>query len=332
MRPFESLQRPGGDAFRKLRVGGIVTEGNRRAILAALFANLGIAIAKFVAWSITGAASLLAEAVHSVADVTNQALLILGGARAAREPTPEHPFGYGRERYFWAFVVSIVLFLLGGLFAITEGLEKLRHPHELAEPSWAIGVLLVGIVLEGFSFRMAVIEANKLRGTASWWTFIRRTKNAELPVVVLEDAGALLGLCIALAGVALAETTGDPSWDALGSVGIGILLAVIAVVLAVEMKSLLIGESARISDQAEIRRTLEAHPAVTRLIHMRTLHLGPDELLVGAKLELVSRLDFAGVARTLNEIEASLRDRIPCVGIIYLEPDVHAEAEQLGEE
>jgi len=300
-----------------------VTEGNRRAILAALFANVGIAIAKLAAWTVTGAASLLAEAVHSFADVTNQALLLLGGARAKREATPEHPFGYGRERYFWAFVVAIVLFLLGGLFAITEGIDKLRHPHELVEPGWAIGVLLVGVVLEGFSLRTAVVESNKLRGSASWWSFVRRTKNPELPVVLLEDAGALLGLVIALVGVVLADLTGNSSWDALGSVGIGLLLATISMVLAVEMKSLLIGESARARDQSAIRDALRAHPRVIRLLHMRTLHLGPEELLVAAKLELEPDLDFGGVARTLNEIETAVRARLPNVGIIYLEPDLH---------
>lgn len=300
-----------------------MNQGNRRAILAALVANTGIAIAKLVAWMATGAASLLAEAVHSLADVTNQTLLLWGGTRAARDPTPEHPFGYGRERYFWSFVVAIVLFLLGGLFAVYEGIDKLRHPHELVSPGWAIGVLLVGIVLEGFSFRTAITESNKLRGTASWWRFVRRTKNPELSVVLLEDAGALLGLVVALVGVTLAQLTGNSSWDALGSVGIGVLLAAISIFLAIEMKSLLIGESARVPDQSAIREALGAHPHVTRLIHMRTLHLGPDELLVAAKLELEPSLDFAGVARTLNEIEAAVRERLPSVGIVYLEPDIH---------
>ncbi|MBT38658.1 MAG: cation transporter [Deltaproteobacteria bacterium] len=300
-----------------------MTEGNRRAILAALFANIGIALAKLAAWLATGAASLLAEAVHSFADVTNQALLLLGGVRAGREATPEHPFGYGRERYFWAFVVAIVLFLLGGLFAIAGGVEKLRHPHELVEPGWAIGVLLVGLVFEGFSFRTAIVESNKLRGSASWWSFVRRTKNPELPVVLLEDAGALLGLVIALGGVLLADLTGNSSWDALGSIGIGVLLTAISMVLAVEMKSLLIGESARARDQSAIRDALRAHPRVTRLLHMRTLHLGPEELLVAAKLELEPSLDFGGVARVLNELESAVRARLPSVGIMYLEPDLH---------
>ncbi len=222
----------------------MASEGSRRAIIAALVANIGIAVAKFVGFLLTGAASLLAEALHSAADSGNQALLLLGGKKAKRRATAEHPFGYGRERYFWAFVVALVLFSLGGLFAIFEGIEKLRHPHELESVGIAIGILLVAIVLESYSLHTAVKEANHVRGDESWWSFIRHSKSPELPVVLLEDTGAEVGLFLALTGVLLAHFTDEPRWDAAGSLGIGILLVVIAGILAVEMKSLLLGESA----------------------------------------------------------------------------------------
>jgi len=302
---------------------GSVTEGSTRAILAALLANLGIAAAKFSAWLATGAASMLAEAVHSVADSANQALLLWGGRAARRPATAEHPFGYGRERYFWAFVVSVVLFLLGGVFAISEGLDKLSHPHVLSSPGWAIGVLLVGIALESFSFRTAIREARTLRGKAGWWSFIRRAKSPELPVVLLEDAGALIGLVLALVGVCVASISGNPMWDALGSIAIGSLLCVIAVVLAIEMKSLLIGEAASARDLEALRETLEHHAGVERVIHLRTVHIGPDQILVGAKVELQGHLDFAGVAATIDAVEDQIRARVPSVAYIYLEPDVH---------
>jgi cation diffusion facilitator family transporter len=234
-------------------------EGSRRAVLAALLANLAIAISKFVAWGVTGAASMLAEAVHSVADTGNQALLLLGGARARRDPTPSHPFGYGRERYFWAFVVALVLFTLGSLFAIYEGVQKLRHPHAISSAGWAVGVLVLAFVFEAAALWNARREALKVRGDASWWEFIRHAKSPELPVVLLEDTGALLGLVFALIGVGLTLLTGDERYDALGSVAIGILLGVIAVVLAAEMKSLLIGEAAAPRQRAKLVETIEGH-------------------------------------------------------------------------
>ncbi|MEE9609374.1 MAG: cation diffusion facilitator family transporter [Myxococcota bacterium] len=302
-----------------------MTEGSRRAILAAFLANLGIAAAKFAAFLATGAASMLAEAVHSLADSANQGLLILGGALAGRAPTPEHPFGYGRERYFWAFIVALVLFSMGSLFAISEGVAKLRDPHELASTGWAIGVLLLAIGLEGWSLRTAVREARKLRGSLGWWSFVRRSKQPELPVVLLEDLGALIGLVIALLGVGLASWLGDPRFDALGSIAIGVLLGVIAVILAVEMKSLLIGESASAAHQRAILAAIEETPGVRRLIHLRTQHIGPEELLVGAKLEFDRGLDVAVVAATIDEVEAAIRARVPVARVIYLEPDVYRQ-------
>lgn len=300
-----------------------VHEGSRRAIIAAFLANLGIAAAKFVAFLFTGAASMLAETVHSLADTGNQALLLLGQARAGRAANPDHPFGFGRERYFWSFVVALVLFSMGSLFAIYEGVEKLRHPHELVAPQWAIGVLLLAIALEAWSFRTAFVEANAVRGGQNLWRFIRRAKSPELPVVLLEDTGALLGLGFALLGVGLAISTGDARFDALGSVAIGILLACIAFVLAAEMKSLLIGESATPEVQQRIRAAIESSAPVSCLIHLRTLHLGPDELLVGAKVEFASSLDLSGLAHAIDEVEARVRAVVAEARVIYIEPDVH---------
>jgi cation diffusion facilitator family transporter len=299
-----------------------VHEGSRKAIFAALAANAGIALAKFVGFLVTGAASLAAEAVHSLADTSNQALLLLGGSRSRREATQSHPFGYGRERYFYAFIVALVLFLLGGVFAIYEGIEKLETPHELESLPVAIVILLVSICLEGFSLRTAIHEASEARDGMSWWRFIRQSKGPELPVVLLEDTGALVGLVLALAGVGMGAATDNPRWDAVGSLGIGILLVVIATVLVVEMKSLLLGESATPADVQAIRAAIEGSPNVLGLIHLRTEHLGPDELLVGAKIELDHRLTLPEVAVCIDELEVHLRDAVPKARVVYIEPDV----------
>jgi len=298
-----------------------VEGGSRRAIFAALAANAGIALSKLVGFFLTGAASLAAEAIHSIADTANQGLLLLGGHRAQRGEDERHPFGHGRERYFWAFVVALVLFSLGGVFAIVEGIDKLRHPHEVESFGIAIGILLVAVVLETYSLRTAVREAKPLRNGMSWWRFIRQSRNPELPVVLLEDTGAEIGLFLALFGVITAHVTGDARWDALGSLGIGILLVLIACTLAVEMKSLLIGESATVDDRAKMQAAIESTPNVRKLIHMRTEHLGPDELLVGAKLEMESSLTFEDVAATIDAAEARVRAAVPSARVIYLEPD-----------
>jgi cation diffusion facilitator family transporter len=300
-----------------------MNEGSRRTIVAALLANLGIALAKLVAYFFTGAASMLAESVHSLADTGNQALLLLGSRRAARHPTAEHPFGFSRERYFWAFVVALVLFSLGSLFAIVEGVEKLIHPHELSSTEWALGVLVIAIGLESFSLRTALHEAAAVRADQSWWRFIRQTKMPELPVVLLEDVGALLGLLFAALGVGLALATGNPRWDALGSVAIGLLLGFIAIVLAVEMKSLLIGESASHATVTAIRDTLAAGDGVTHVIHLRTSHLGPEDLLVAAKVAFRPELPLRAVADAVNAMEAALRARVPEARLVFIEPDVY---------
>ncbi len=238
--------------------------GSRRATIAAFLANLAIAVAKFVGFFVTGAASMLAEAVHSVADTSNQGLLLWGGTRSRRRPDAEHPFGYGRERYFWAFIVALLLFTLGSLFALFEGEEKLRQPHELESVGWAVAILVVAIVAEGASLRTAVRESAKVKGPSSWWAFVRRSKSPELPVVLLEDTGALLGLAFALIGVVLARVTGNPRFDALGSIAIGLLLGFIAITLSIEMKSLLIGEAASTEQHEAILAALESDPEVWR--------------------------------------------------------------------
>jgi cation diffusion facilitator family transporter len=294
-----------------------------KAVVAALLANAGIAVAKFVGFLLTGSGSMLAESVHSVADSGNQGLLLLGGKKAQRAPTKEHPFGYGRERYFWAFVVAIILFSVGGMFAIYEGIEKLRHPHELESVPIAIGILIFGLILETFSLRTAVTEANKVKDPQTgWWTFIRRSKNPELPVVLLEDMAAEIGLALALIAVTVADITGEPRWDAMGTLVIGVLLIIIAVILAIEMKGLLIGEAASVEDQEKIVAAIEIEPSVQRLIHMRTQHIGPEELIVGAKIELVADLSVAEAADAVNRIETSVRRAVPSARIMYLEPDV----------
>ncbi len=291
-------------------------------MFAALLANLGIAVAKFVGFFFTRSSSMLAEGVHSLADTGNQLLLLLGGHRAKKQPTAIHPFGYGRERYFWAFVVSIVLFALGSVFAIFEGVEKLLHPHELESPQWAIGILLIAIVLEASSFRTAIKESNPLRRGASWAEFIRRSKAPELPVLLLEDSGALIGLVIALIAIGLSVVTGSGMWDGVGSTLIGLLLGVIAVVLATEMKSLLIGESATDEDERAIADAIEADPEVRTVIHLRTEHLGPEELLVGAKLDFDPALTVAELAVGIDRVEAAIRAAVPSARVIYLEPDI----------
>jgi cation diffusion facilitator family transporter len=295
---------------------------SKRAIFAALVANLGIAIAKLIAFVITGASSMLAESIHSFADTGNQGLLFLGLRRSVRPATPQHPFGFGTERFFWAFVVALVLFSLGALFSIYEGIEKLLHPHEIESLWWAIGVLLIALVLEGGSLRTAVGEARAAKQGASWFAFIRRSKNPELPVVLLEDTGAIIGLVIALVGISLAAITGNSVFDAIGTLAIGILLGVIAIVLAVEMKSLLIGESATPKVQQEILAAIEDGPEVRNVIHMRTLHLGPEELLVGVKIDFAPT-DSEEIAREIDAVEARIRAAVPMARVIYIEPDLY---------
>jgi cation diffusion facilitator family transporter len=302
------------------------TGGGTRAILAALAANAGIAVAKFIGFAVTGSSSMLAEAVHSVADTSNQGLLLVGGKRAKRAATPEHPFGYGRDRFFYSFIVALLLFTLGSVFALYEGIEKLAHPGELTSPIVAIIILFVAIGLEGFSFRTAIHESRELKGKLSWWQFIRQSTTPELPVVLLEDFGALIGLVLALLGVGLTLLTGEGVFDALGTIGIGLLLGVIAIVLIVEMKSLLIGEGAAPPVLARIVGAIEDGGPVQRVIHIRTQYLGPEELLVAAKVALSPCVSAEDVARGIDEAEQRVRAAVPEARLIYLEPDLDRSA------
>jgi cation diffusion facilitator family transporter len=296
--------------------------GSKRAIVAALLANAGIAAAKFVGFLITGSSSMLAEAVHSVADTSNQGLLLWGQREAGKKPDALHQFGYGRSRYFYSFVVALVLFTLGAAFALYEGYEKVVHPHELTSPVVAIVILGVAICLESYSFRTAMVESRPLKGSGGWWRFIRTSRNPELPVVLLEDTGALIGLGLALVGVGLTMATGNPVWDGVGTLCIGVLLAVIAVILMIEMHSALIGEGATLQEGQAIQSALEQTAHIDRVIHLRTQYMGPDDLLVGAKIALAPGTDLATVAATIDAAEVAIRAAIPAATVIYLEPDL----------
>jgi cation diffusion facilitator family transporter len=297
--------------------------GGTKAIVAALVANLSIAVAKFVAFLFSGSSSMLAESVHSLADTGNQGLLLLGGRQAKKKADAQHPFGYGRERFVYAFVVSIILFSVGGVFSLYEGIEKLQHPHELDNVWIPIGVLVFAIIAEAFSFRTAIKEANHVRGKQGWVSFIRHSKSPELPVVLLEDFAALIGLILALGGVGLTIITGNSAFDAIGTLAIGVLLVLVAIVLGIETKSLLVGEGASAHDTTQIRDAINAQPQVEALIHMKTLYLGPDELLVGAKVAFGRASKLADVAKATNELETAIRAAVPAARVIYIEPDVY---------
>jgi cation diffusion facilitator family transporter len=299
------------------------TEGGTRAVIAALLANTGIAVTKFIAAAISGSASMLAEGVHSTADAGNQVLLLVGGRRAKKAADEEHPFGYGRERYVFAFVVAIILFSVGGMFSLYEGIHKLESHEELNLPWIPLIVLSVAIVLESFSLRTAVIEANKARGKESMISFIRHAKQPELPVILLEDIAALLGLVFAFTGVGLYLLTGNVVWDAIGTIAIGVLLVGVAVVLGIETQSLLVGEGASKSDVTRIRKAFADHPKVEAIIHMKTLYLGPDELMVAAKIAVAKTTKASEIAKIINEVELAVREAVPVARVIYIEPDIY---------
>ncbi len=302
-------------------------EGGTKAIVAALLANTGIAITKFIAFLLTGSSSMLAESVHSVADSGNQGLLLLGGKRSRRVATPLHPFGYGRARYVYAFIVSVVLFTVGGLFALYEAWHKFQDPEPITGRWWWVPflVLVIAMVLEAFSFRTAITESNHVRGNRSWTDFVRTAKAPELPVILLEDLAALFGLVFALFGVGMTLATDNGIWDAAGTALIGALLVLVAIVLGIEMKSLLLGEAATVDQVQAIKAALEGdeESAVERVIHLRTLHLGPDELLVAAKLA-VGRQDYGHqIVAAIDAAELRAREAVPGLRlVIYLEPDI----------
>jgi cation diffusion facilitator family transporter len=294
-----------------------------RAVVAALSANLGIAVTKFIAFLFTGSASMLAESVHSVADTGNEVLLLVGHGRSLRPPSDEHPFGFGRERYFYGFVVSVMLFTVGAAFSVYDGIHKIVNPEAIRAPLVAVVVLALSAVLEGFSLRTGIREANKVRGDRNWVTFIRRTKAPELPVVLLEDLAALIGLGFAFAGVTLSWVTRNGRWDGAGSLAIGLLLATAAAILAVEMKSLLIGESASAEMQRMVIAALEDGPEVDRVIHMRTVHISPDSILVAAKIAVRATDSAAQIAAGIDAAERRVRAAVPIAETIYLEPDIY---------
>jgi cation diffusion facilitator family transporter len=295
--------------------------GGNKAVLAALASNLGIAVIKFIAFAVTLSSAMLAEAVHSVVDSGNQLLLLVGGRRSQRDATVSHPFGYGRDRYVYAFLVALTLFTAGGLFALYEGIEKVQHPHGLDTPVVAFAVLGVAVLLEGYSFRTAIAESRKVRGNDTWLGFIRHSKTPELVIVLLEDFAALIGLVLALAGITLSTITGNGRWDGVGSICIGLLLGAVACVLVIETKSLLLGEAAAPTVVDSIVAALSGE-GIDRVIHLRTMHLGPEELLVAAKVAMPSTRTLADVADAIDAAEARVRAAVPAARVIYLEPDL----------
>ena len=296
--------------------------GGTKAVVAALLANSGIAVTKFIAYLLTQSSSMLAEAVHSVADAGNQVLLLVGGKRAQRQASETHQFGYGRARYVYGFIVSIILFTLGGCFALYEAWHKFSEPHPITSWHWVpVAVLVAAIVMESFSLRTAVLEANQVRGKTPILKFVRQSRSPELPVILLEDVGALLGLVLALFGVSMTLITGDGRWDAIGSASIGVLLVLIATFLAIEMNSMLLGESALPEHQDAIEAAVVGE-GILSVIHMRTMHLGPDRLLVAAKVAVEQGADAADVARGIDAAEARIRESVPLQLVIYLEPDL----------
>ncbi|MEI7630133.1 MAG: cation diffusion facilitator family transporter [Actinomycetes bacterium] len=298
------------------------TEGGKKAVIAALMANIGIAISKFIAFFFTGSSSMLSEAIHSVADSSNQVLLLVGNKRSQKPADEKHPFGYGRRRFVYGFIVAVVLFLIGGLFSLYEGLHKWQDPEPLDDWWIAVLVLVIAIGLETVSFRTALREANKSRGKRSLANFVKDSRQPELPVILLEDAGALVGLVFALIGVGMAVITGDGRWDAVGAMAVGTLLVVIAIFLAMEMATMLVGESALPEEVAAIRAALESAPLVERVIHLRTVHVGPDELLIGAKITISHSETAAGIAAGIDEAERGLRAAVPTARYVFLEPDL----------
>jgi cation diffusion facilitator family transporter len=297
--------------------------GSTRAVLTALAANLGIAVSKGVGALVTGSSSMLAEAVHSLADTTNQALLLIGGRRAKKAADEQHPFGYARERYIYAFIVSIVLFTLGGLFAVYEGYHKVLHPEDLESPLVAVIILVIAIGLEGYALITAARSANETRGNRSWWQFIRHAKAPELPTILLEDAGAVTGLVVALLGVGLSVLTGNAVFDGISTLVIGALLVAIAVILAMETKSLLIGEAASKANVARIRESLLGEPLFDRVVHLRTMHLGPEELLVAVKVTVAEGTVAEDISAATNNAEARIRAAVPIATLIFVEPDIY---------
>ena len=292
-----------------------------RAILFALGANFAIAVAKGVAAFVTGSSAMLAETVHSVADCGNQLLLLLGMRQARRPPSPDYPLGYGKAIYFWSFLVAVMLFTVGGMFSLYEGVHKLQHPEPLRQWWWAAGVLVFGIIAEGISMRACLQEVNKSRGDRSLWRWFRESRQSELVVIFGEDLAALLGLCFALVAVVLAVVTGNPMWDAVGTIAIGLLLVVVAVLVAIEVKAMLIGQSIDPRRQAEIRDFLESRPEIGRVLNLITLQLG-NEVMVSVKAQMHEARDAGALLAQINAVEAAMQAEFPEVRWSFFEPDI----------
>ena len=292
-----------------------------KSIIYALSANLGIAITKTIAAVITGSGAMMAESIHSFADCGNQGLLFLGLRATKKKPNPEHPLGYGKEIYFWSFIVALILFSMGGLFSIYEGIHKISLHEGLKNPMMAIIVLLVSMVLEATSLYGCLTQINKVRHKVSLWTWLKNSRQSELVVVLGEDIAALLGLSFALIAVVVAIITGNPVFDAIGSIGIGVLLIVISIFLAVKVKSLLIGQSADDENSMAIRRILETRPEIDQILNLITIQLGPQIMVaVKAKMKKVDSADQ--LIKNINNCESQLRKEIPAVTWIFFEPDI----------
>ena len=291
-----------------------------RAILFALGANFAIAVAKGVAAFITGSGAMLAETVHSLADCGNQLLLLLGLRQARRPPSPEYPLGYGRAIYFWSFLVAVMLFSVGGMFSVYEGVHKLRHPEPLQQWWWAVGVLVFAIAAEAVSMRACLQEVEKARGSRTLWQWFRVSRQAELVVIFGEDLAALLGLVFALAAIGLAVATGNPVWDAIGTIGIGLLLIIIAVLVAVEVKAMLIGQSVDPFLQTQIGRFLATRPEIEEVLHLITLQQGNDALVsIHARMRRVH--DGEAMLRDIDQVERALKQAFPVVRWSFFEPE-----------
>ncbi|MFC3551178.1 cation diffusion facilitator family transporter [Lysobacter cavernae] len=294
-----------------------------RAILFALGANFAIAVAKGVAAFFTGSSAMLAETVHSLADCGNQLLLLLGMKQAKKPPSPDYPLGYGKAIYFWSFLVAVMLFTVGGMFSLYEGIHKLQQPEPLKQWWWAAGVLVFGIVAEAVSMRACLHEVNKARGNRSLWQWFRESRQAELVVIFGEDLAALLGLVFALAAVMLAVITGNPLWDAIGTIAIGALLIIVAVFVAIEVKAMLIGQSVDPARQQQIREFLDARPEVARVISLITLQLG-DEVMVSVQAQMREEHSVVALTDQINAVERALKQGFPEVRWSFFEPDVKA--------
>jgi cation diffusion facilitator family transporter len=307
-------------------------QGSHRVVVAALLINLLIAAFKFVAAFFSRSSAMLAEACHSLADTTNQIFLLIGMRRSARPPDEEHPFGYGPETYFWAFMVALSIFALGGGFSVHEGIEKILHRHHpgeaLGDPRWAYAILGVSIVLESYSLIVAMREFRHIRAGRGIRRTLSEARDPTVLTIMFEDVAALFGLGVALAGILLTHVTGNVVYDGAASVLVGVALGAVAFVLARDAKSLLIGEGMPAADLEKIRRIVQAHPDVLDIIHLRTMHLGPEEVMLAIKIRFVATLDVRALEIKINDIEAALRAELPRLRRIYVEPGFDERAQQ----